>query len=89
MMAANNDITGDPIQTPPASQSYRDGYDRIFSKPKDAKTIKERYENLGSANLQNFKKPTGKWVRFSVTKSGNREWLCCHKTKQYYDVYSD
>jgi hypothetical protein len=35
-MVANNDITGDAIMTPPASKVYRDNYDQIFRKKKEA-----------------------------------------------------
>ena len=32
-MTARNDITGDAIQTKTNNDAYRDGWDRIFSKP--------------------------------------------------------
>ena len=100
-MAASNDITGDPIQTPPAGQSYRDGYDRIFSKPKpqaeslptarlmSPDDIKRNYEFIGSANGVTFKRPEGRWVRFKMNRQGTYELYCCHETREYYDVYSD
>ena len=31
-MATTNDITGDPLVSKPATEKYRDGYDRIFDK---------------------------------------------------------
>ena len=89
MMAANNDITGDPIQTPPPSQAYRDGYDRIFSKPTDAASIKRQYTNIGTANGVAFSRPEGRWVRFKMNRRGTYELFCCHERKEYYDVYSD
>ena len=100
-MAASNDITGDPIQTPPVSQAYRDGYDRIFSKPKppaeslpttrlmSPDDIKRNYEFIGSANGVLFKRPEGRWVRFKMNRRGTYELYCCHETREYYDVYSD
>ena len=98
-MSANNDITGDSIQTPPASQAYRDGYDRIFSKPPadpvaisrpmSADDIKNYYNFIGSANSVTFKRPEGRWVRFKMNRRGTYELFCCHETKEYYDVYSD
>jgi len=36
-MAARNDVTGDPIQTRPSSQAYRDNWDAIFGKKKEDK----------------------------------------------------
>lgn len=101
MMAASNDITGDPIQTPPPSQAYRDGYDRIFSKQKQqqqpvptarqmrAEDIKRQYTNIGTANSAAFNIPQGRWVRFKMNRRGTYELFCCHETKEYYDVYSD
>jgi hypothetical protein len=38
-MVANNDITGDAIITAPASKAYRDNYDQIFRKKKEADAI--------------------------------------------------
>jgi hypothetical protein len=35
-MATTNDITGDAIQTKNVSDNYRDGWDRIFGKKKNA-----------------------------------------------------
>jgi phage FluMu protein Com len=32
-MTTTNPITGDPIQTKPASDNYRDNFDRVFRKP--------------------------------------------------------
>ena len=101
MMAASNDITGDPIQTPPPSQAYRDGYDRIFSKQQQqqqpvpkarqmrAEDIKRQYTNIGTANSAAFNIPQGRWVRFKMNRRGTYELFCCHETREYYDVYSD
>jgi len=36
IMSANNDITGDIIRTKPSSINYRDGWERIFRKKKQA-----------------------------------------------------
>lgn len=101
-MTASNDITGDPIKTPPPSQSYRDGHDRIFSKQQkqkqepvpiarqmSAEDIKRQYTNIGTANSEAFNIPQGRWVRFRMNRRGTYELFCCHDTKQYYDVYSD
>jgi len=33
-MTAHNDITGDALKTKGATDAYRDGWDRIFGKPK-------------------------------------------------------
>ena len=82
-----NDITGDRIKTKPSSQAYRDGYDRAFSKPTDAATIKDQYQNIGLANNSTFKKPEGRWL--SINTRGNYELWFCHELKQYYHVYSD
>ena len=38
-MATTNDITGDAIKTKAPSKQYRDNYETIFSKDKEAKTI--------------------------------------------------
>jgi len=38
-MAAKNNITGDAIKTKAPSQKYRDNYEAIFSKDKEAKQI--------------------------------------------------
>ena len=35
-MVARNSITGDAIQTKTATESYRDGWDRIFGNKKSA-----------------------------------------------------
>lgn len=90
---AANDITGDPIHTKASTPAYREGYDRIFGPPPAApitpESILSDYINIGSANGCSFKKPEGKWVRFQVSKGGNREWYCNHKLKQYYDNYCD
>jgi len=39
MMATKNDITGDAIKTKAPNQKYRDNYEAIFSKDKEAKQI--------------------------------------------------
>jgi nitric oxide reductase large subunit len=39
MMATTNDVTGDAIKTKAPSKQYRDNYEAIFSKDKEAKTI--------------------------------------------------
>ena len=38
-MATRNDVTGDAIKTKASSQKYRDNYEAIFSKDKEAKEI--------------------------------------------------
>jgi len=38
-MATKNDITGDAIKTKAPSKQYRDNYEMIFSKDKQAKQI--------------------------------------------------
>ena len=38
-MATKNDITGDAIKTKAPSKQYRDNYEAIFSKDKQAKQI--------------------------------------------------
>jgi len=99
-MSTTNDITGDPIQTPPPSQAYREGYDRIFSKQKQqqsvptarqmkAEDIKRQYTNIGTANSVAFSRPEGRWIRFKMNRRGTYELFCCHERKEYYDVYSD
>jgi len=88
-MSASNDITGDSIQSKPSSQSYRDGYDRAFSKPTDAAAIKQRYTKIGTANSETFKRQEGRWIRFKMNRRGTYELFCCHERKEYYDVYSD
>ena len=88
-MSAKNDITGDRIQTKPSSQAYRDGYDRVFSKPMDVATIKSKYECIGSANSSLFKRPIGNWVRFNMNSRGTYELWCNHETRQYYNNYCD
>lgn len=88
-MSARNDTTGDPIQSKPSTKAYRDGYDRAFSKPMDAATIKQRYTKIGTANSETFKRPEGRWIRFKMNRRGTYELFCCHERKEYYDVYSD
>ena len=39
MMATKNDIIGDAIKTKAPNQKYRDNYEAIFSKDKEAKQI--------------------------------------------------
>ena len=39
LMATTNDVTGDAIKTKAPNQKYRDNYEQIFSKDKEAKTI--------------------------------------------------
>lgn len=46
-MASRNDITGDSLTTKSATDSYRNGWDRIFGK-KDS-TVKNVAETLGRA----------------------------------------
>jgi hypothetical protein len=89
IMSAKNDITGDRIQTKPSSQSYRDGYDKVFSKPMDAAAIKREYRYIGSVNNPLFIRPEGKWVKFNQNSRGTHESWCDHNLKQYYHVYSD
>ena len=86
---ATNDITGDAIKTKASGQAYRDGYDRIFGKPKDMATIKGQYECIGSANSSAFKRPIGNWVRFNMNSRGTYELWCNHETRQYYNNYCD
>ncbi len=43
-MAATNDVTGDSISTKPTSDSYRDGYDKIFAKPEQPASSEEQPE---------------------------------------------
>ena len=38
-MATTNDVTGDAIKTKAQNQKYRDNYEAIFSKDKQAKEI--------------------------------------------------
>lgn len=38
-MTTTNDVTGDAIRTKAPSQKYRDNYEAIFSKDKQAKEI--------------------------------------------------
>ena len=38
-MTTTNDVTGDAIKTKAQSQKYRDNYEAIFSKDKQAKEI--------------------------------------------------
>lgn len=38
-MATTNDVTGDAIRTKAQSKKYRDNYEAIFSKDKEAKEI--------------------------------------------------
>jgi len=86
---ASNDITGDAIKTKASSQAYREGHDRIFGKPKDMATIKNKYECIGSANSSLFKRPIGNWVRFNMNSRGTYELWCNHETRQYYNNYCD
>lgn len=85
---SNNDITGDEIKTKPPTQVYRDNYDKIFSKPKDAATITREYEYLGSLN-SGLVPPAGIWRRFNQNRRGTYEVYCCDKLRSYYDVYCD
>jgi len=86
---ASNDITGDAIKTKASSQAYREGHDRIFGKPKDMTTIKNKYECIGSANSSAFSRPIGNWVRFNMNSRGTYELWCNHETRQYYNNYCD
>ena len=49
-MASTNDITGDKLITKSASDSYRDGWDRIFGKKKNEKTTSEKNEQIEDSN---------------------------------------
>lgn len=41
-MATKNDITGDSLKSKPASQKYRDNWERIFGKKKRKTSDKEK-----------------------------------------------
>ena len=88
-MSSTNDITGDSIQTKPSSQAYREGYDRAFSKPTDAASIKDQYQNIGLANSSTFKRPEGRWLSINLNTRGNYELWFCHELKQYYHNHCD
>lgn len=47
-MTATNDITGDPIKTKVTTESYRENYDKIFSKTKkyDDRTVSATDDSL-------------------------------------------
>lgn len=47
-MATKNDITGDPLITKSSTDSYRDGWDRIFGKKKEEK--KEQKKHCGNCD---------------------------------------
>lgn len=49
-MASTNDITGDKLITKSASDSYRDGWDRIFGKKKNEKTTSKKKEQNEDSN---------------------------------------
>ena len=48
-MATKNDITGDTLKTKPASDKYRENWDRIFGK----KTQEVRGDRNGTKHIQN------------------------------------
>jgi len=53
--ANRNDVTGDILMTKPVSDSYRDNYDKIFRKDKQAETnldvaAEEAEEGLDNGN---------------------------------------
>ena len=53
--ANRNDVTGDVLMTKPVSDSYRDNYDKIFRKDKQAETnldvaAEEAEEGLDNGN---------------------------------------
>lgn len=57
-MPAVNDITGDTIQTRPANQAYRNGYELLYgSKDMKETTCKVTDDNFG------FKRPTNEGVK--------------------------
>jgi hypothetical protein len=88
---ARNDITRDKIKTKAPTEEYRNGYDRIFNKPKpDAATVTRTYKYLGCANSwERGAYPEGKWRRFNRNTRGTYEAYCNDVTQEYYDVYSD
>ena len=88
---SNNDITGDEIKTKPATNAYRQGYDRIFKRAlPDAATVTRTYTYIGCANgWPRGEYPEGDWRRFNVNTRGTYEAYCNDKTLEYYDVYCD
>jgi ribosomal protein L37E len=68
-MAANNDITGDAIVSKPTSSSYRDNYDRIFRKKKEADVI---CDNCGQHYYEGVEEECIKKVNCGFLKSNER-----------------
>lgn len=61
-MVAKNDITGDSIVSKPPTQSFREGWDRIFNQKEDKVLIEKDYDGdflisvSGNRNLMKLSK---------------------------------
>ena len=61
-MVAKNDITGNSIVSKPATQSFREGWDRIFNQKEDKVLIEKDYDGdflisvSGNRNLMKLSK---------------------------------
>lgn len=46
-MTTRNDITGDPIASKPATEQYRENFDRIFNRDADTSTCSNKADAVG------------------------------------------
>ena len=52
-MATTNPITGDRLQTKPASEDYLSNYDRIFRQNKESKPIEDSQKDIQNGRTDN------------------------------------